>query len=249
MKIKDIMRTDFVRINASESLEEVLKKFIKWNVTSAPVFEDQELVGIVTISNIVKFLNSKRNIFSIWRRGTKNEKSDLVFQAIATTQASKIATKPKLVLKPDDDLDSAAAKAANTCECIPVIEGQRVVGIIRSKDLVIYLLTEIAFHHSQTALKGLYEAVAINKGSAYQHLPQQDVATVQASITSTTADKIMELIKENDAMSSKEIAAKIGTSEAYVEKIAEILEKHKLLKIEYNLLNGMIVKRLDHEKA
>lgn len=237
MQIKEIMRTEFLRINANDSLEDVLKKFIKWNVSSAPVFEENGFIGIISIATIVKFLNSRAKNFQIWKKATNRGKDEAI-ESVYTKPAYELVTRPRLVLKPTETLDGVVTKAVNANECIPVIEGNEFLGIIRNKDIVIYLLTEIALYHSRNSLSEM-------KSAKEQYLSSAD----SASITFTIADRIMEMIKVKSPIRAKEIAANLGISEAYVEKIADTLEKHRLAEIEYSLFKGMQLKRIEHDKG
>ena len=64
MKIKDVMETNFVSFQADDKLDYVLRKFAKHNITSAPVFDSGEFIGVTNINILLRVLSPKKYLIS-----------------------------------------------------------------------------------------------------------------------------------------------------------------------------------------
>ena len=54
--VKDLMRASLTTVNASQPISEVAEIFIKEKYHSLPVLEGEKLVGLVTTTDVIKFL-------------------------------------------------------------------------------------------------------------------------------------------------------------------------------------------------
>lgn len=118
MKVKDVMTADVVSVSARCSLQEALEIMRDKGLRRLPVIEGDELVGIIVQHDIEKALR---------RPGT-----------IYETPVEWVMTRPPLqVIGPEQDVVEAAQRMIDTkVSCLPVMENDRVVGIISETDIL-----------------------------------------------------------------------------------------------------------------
>lgn len=227
MKIKDIMRKDFLRLAADMSIEQALRLMLKWNVSSSPVFEDDEFIGIISLKTIVdkyiEYIMKKKNV-----------------DDIRILSLRELVKKPTMLLDENQELNHVLVKKiAYSDLCIPVISNKKVIGLLRDKDMLLYLTTEIALFKSKNHNNSMSKETNIQK--RLEDLVSQN-SNSNMSLTLTTADKILQIIKTENFCTAKELAKRLNVSESSIEKIAVSLEKHKLIELEYDLLGNLIIK-------
>ncbi|MCX8166326.1 MAG: CBS domain-containing protein [Candidatus Micrarchaeota archaeon] len=232
MKIKEIMRKDFLKLSADTSIEQAIRLLTKWNVSSAPVFEDSEFLGIITL----KMLVEKFTYFY-------SKKKDL--NELRIMPVKELLIRPRFVLNENEDLTINVVKQIVSSDiCIPVVQNKTIVGIIRDKDMLIYLLTEFAITKAQNSSNTNNKTQDKTQFDKLAEKVEQIInANSNSTLTITTADKILKIVKTEGYCSAKDLALKLNITEESVEKIGLALEKHKLIEIEYNLLGSMILKR------
>ncbi|MEM3372714.1 MAG: CBS domain-containing protein [Candidatus Anstonellales archaeon] len=228
MRIKDIMRKDFLKLTADTSIEQAIRLLLKWNVSSSPVFEEGDFIGIVSLKTIVDkyidYINKKKNLDE--------------FMILAV---SELVKKPTLVLDENQELNhNLVKKIAYSDTCIPVISNKKVIGLLRDKDMLLYLTTELALMKSKNQNNSITKETNIQK-RLEELISQNSNSTM--SLTLTTADKILQIVKTENFCTAKELAKRLNVSESSIEKISLALEKHKLIELEYDLLGNMIIKR------
>jgi len=230
MRARDIMRRDFVWFNAGDSFEHVAKSLAEHNVSSAPVFDEGEFVGILSVSEMVRVF-SKKDYSLLWK---KNKPSPLVL--MVKSSAVDFAKKPRTVVSPDSDLEALLPTLAQPFELIPVVEGKKMIGVVRSSDILKFFLLEVA--------KGSHAASSLPSS---QH-PKGAEAEESTAMVGTAIDGLLALIKERRIISSKEAAASLGLTQKSVEKMADTLQRHKIILVEYSLFSGVKLKLIDHDK-
>jgi acetoin utilization protein AcuB len=216
MRVKDIMRTNFVSFQADDRLKHILKVFADKKVSSAPVFDGEEYLGIVSDQMLIKHFLPKKFLF--W--GSKKE---LPIDKIKNIIAKSLAKKRRLYLKPEQKVDSVAMRVGREGACIPVIENKKVVGVVRKEDLVVKVLLK---HFAKKA----GEKKMGKAGGRELH---------------TELDKILEMVNEGGEVSAWNISKKLGISLKTVETLAESLERHHLIKTRYAWLGGMKLRRVE----
>lgn len=217
MKVKDIMRKKFFALDGDDTLKFVVKKFAKNNVTSAPVLEEGEFRGVVSERHLVKYFTPKKFLF-LWKKDkpTPVEKIEKIL-------AMDLAGKPPVTLHPENRLYDVLGKIADRVECIPVLDKGKLVGIVRSEDILDIFLKEFA---KQKYTSGLKSA-------------KKDAA----SIMETELDNILDRVNSEGKVYAKDIAKEFGLSVATVEKLAESLHSHHLIDVKYSFFKSMELRR------
>ncbi|VVB65878.1 CBS domain protein [Candidatus Gugararchaeum adminiculabundum] len=218
------MHQEFVSLQAGDRLDQILKSFGENHVTSAPVFDGKEFVGIVSDVEIVKFFTPKKYFF-LWKKDKPTPVAEIM-----KVSAAKLVRKPEFTLNADDQLSDVLDKISRRRECLPVFEKGTMVGLVRGRDIVNFFLKELA--------KSEYSA------SGKPGMEEKDEIDVNTDI-----EKVMEIINKRGEASCGKISKETGIPVKSVEKLCETLEKHRLIKLRYSFLGGVVARRLTHEKG
>jgi CBS domain-containing protein len=123
MSIESLISRDLLRTTADATLSDVATIMISMASGSVLVFDAQELVGVITLRDIVRAALQEPNI--------------------AQVQVEKYMTTHPWVVSPDWSVWDIAARMINHgIEHVPVVQDGEVVGILSSFDLVAYLALE-----------------------------------------------------------------------------------------------------------
>jgi len=222
MKVKDVMRTDFISFQVDDKLDYIVKTFAEKNITSAPVFDGKEFKGIADSNQIVNALRPKKFIF-LWKKKKQTPMEELN-KIIAFTLLKKSRT----YLTPEQDLSKVLGKIVNTQDFIPVFDKKNLVGIVRNEDMNKFVLKEFAKDSLQNDLKDAKKGLDSNM--------------------STALDKMLTTINKEGKVSAKKIAKDMGISIKSVEKMGECLHRHHLAKMNYSFFKGAEFRRVNNEK-
>lgn len=151
-KVKDFMCSDVLFVRPNNSVFDVAKVFSKNNISGAPVVEDGRVIGVISISDIVKFMGIKLADGSViahepqslsmiflnlikMGKGFVDFKKDL--ERISNTEIKHMMSKEVVAIDPNADLFEAAnIMEKSDVNRLPVINDGRLVGIIARADLI-----------------------------------------------------------------------------------------------------------------
>jgi len=151
---KDLMKKRFLSLSPEDSIFTAAKIFHERGIKGALVIEKQRLKGIVTVTDVVKFLNIKTgNLPNIRIPGI----SELVLAFLRTIKVSyKLENEVKKImcLKVKDImttdvltvtqstkfLDITEIMLENNIDILPVVSRNKVIGIVTSNDLMNILI-------------------------------------------------------------------------------------------------------------
>ena len=118
--VKKLMIKDVVVVNVSDSIQNSAKKLYLKRVGSAIVMEGNKPIGIITNRDIVNSIGA--------------------FDISLESPVAKIMSKPLIHVNPDESIMKVAEIMTDkNIRKIPVIEGNKVLGIISASDLVVIL--------------------------------------------------------------------------------------------------------------
>ncbi|NMD71963.1 CBS domain-containing protein [Bacillus sp. DNRA2] len=121
--IKDIMTTNVETCSLLDNVFEVAVKMKEWNVGAIPIVDKDRLVGMITDRDIVI-------------RGVAQKHP-------GSTKVEDIMSKEMVTIKSDCTTQEAAKiMAKNQIRRLPVVEGERLVGIVSLGDFAIHELTD-----------------------------------------------------------------------------------------------------------
>ncbi len=222
MKIRDLMRTEYVHFTSDDTLEHIVQEFVKNHITSAPVFDGKEFLGVISDKAIVKYFIPKKFQF-FWKKDKESPIDDV--KKFIAVRAIK---KPSLVLKPETELATVLKDIVNETDCIPVMENAKLVGVLRSEDLTKYFLREFAKYDYQAEL--------------------ESAGVEQDKIIGTVVDDVLEIVKRKGKVSLRSLARDMGLTVKTLEKLGETLHNHQLARIKYSFFGGAELWRMEHEK-
>ena len=131
--VKEIMTTDLVTVGPNANLEEVSQIFASNSFHHLPVVEENtKLIGIISQSDFQHFSH-----FITLQKTTTTQKEEKIGTKV--TKASDIMTSYPLSLDPEDSIGLAAdIFLANKFHALPVVEDNKLLGIVTSHDLLKY---------------------------------------------------------------------------------------------------------------
>jgi len=124
LRVKDIMTRNVAYINPAATVTEAAQLMQKHNVGSIPVCDETGVVGIVTDRDIV--------VRNIAHGSSPNN-----------TPVSEIMTTGVTTVTPEDDVRTVSElMARNQIRRVPVVENNRLVGMVALGDLAVNAMTD-----------------------------------------------------------------------------------------------------------
>ena len=118
MIVRNVMHKDVVTIRPNLSLREASKIMSKFGIGSLVVVEDENLVGIITSTDIIKAIAEGKDVDN--------------------TLVSEVMSKDVITVDPDESLEEAVEKMMErNIKRLPVVEGGKLVGIITASDIIV----------------------------------------------------------------------------------------------------------------
>lgn len=156
MKVKDVMRSDVMFVRPHWTVFDCAKTFEKNNISGAPVIEHGRVIGIVSISDIVRFMGLKlvdADILTEQPQGLSMLLLNLVrigkdyidfkkeLERIAKFTVKDVMSKYVVQISPHANLyEAAKLMEDNDVNRLPVINNGKLIGIVARADLVRALL-------------------------------------------------------------------------------------------------------------
>jgi len=119
VKVEEIMAKNVIAVEKSKTIEELVKNFRKYEFHSFPVTEEGKLVGIVTKTDLLKIISSEK------------------MSAVFASCVEDIMTPNPITISPEAYLvDAINIMKKNRIRILPVVENEKMVGILSYSDLV-----------------------------------------------------------------------------------------------------------------
>jgi CBS domain-containing protein len=143
IKARDIMKTDIISVTPDTDIPGAVKILLNNHINGVPVVNDQqELVGILCQSDLI-FAQKEMpmppifaildSIFPL----SSSKKIDAEFRKIAATTVSQAMVKNVVFVEPDTPVSEIASLMVEKhFHTIPVVENQKLVGIIGKEDVL-----------------------------------------------------------------------------------------------------------------
>lgn len=152
MKVKDIMKKKVIYFSPEDSIFKAAKIFSKKNISGAPVIENGKVIGMISESDLIKFLQLKLpkvevttepHILSLlilnFLKRTINFHKEL--KKICKFKVKDFMSKNVISISPDSSLFEAAEMMEKyKIRRLPVIKNNKLVGIISRADLIKVLI-------------------------------------------------------------------------------------------------------------
>lgn len=156
MKVKDVMRSDVLFVRPSWTVFDCAKLFEKNNISGAPVVENGKVIGVISISDLIKFMGIKlmdAEILAEEPQGLSMLLMNLVkmgkdfvdfkkeLERISKVTVRDVMSKYVVAIHPTANLYEAAKMMEdNDVNRLPVIREGKLIGIVARADLVKALL-------------------------------------------------------------------------------------------------------------
>lgn len=145
MKARDIMTTDVVTLTPDAPIRQIVRTFRRLGISGAPVVEEGKIIGIVTeIDLIARHARPHSPLYlplldaKIPLRGQRDYRE--IIRRVLGLTARDIMTIPVKTVAADADLEEVATlMVENKANPVPVLDGDRLVGIIGHTDLIQHL--------------------------------------------------------------------------------------------------------------
>jgi CBS domain-containing protein len=149
MMVKSVMTKDPIVCTTETSLREAVGLMRKHHIGGLPVMEDDELVGMLTESDLISLLETERISDDLWlpspfeiieipiREYINWEKTKHALRNIGDMKAKQIMTHRVITASEDMDIESAAALMLKEgIARLPVLRKRKLVGILTRADII-----------------------------------------------------------------------------------------------------------------
>ncbi|MBN1147292.1 MAG: CBS domain-containing protein [Anaerolineales bacterium] len=126
MFVGSYMTPDPVIVSPDTNFPQAMNLIRKHNIRRLPVIEKERLVGIVVHADLLSTQPSPATTLSLYE----------IYSLIETIRMRQIMSRPVITVEQDCPLEEAARiMVDNTISCLPVMQGDKLVGIITETDI------------------------------------------------------------------------------------------------------------------
>ncbi|WP_156308965.1 CBS domain-containing protein [Sphingobacterium endophyticum] len=130
--ISQIMTKELITLTPKDSLYDAEKLFIKHNIRHLPIVEGQKLVGVVSYSDLLKI--SYADV---------TEEDDIEAVVYDMYTIPQLMAKSPVTVSPETNIkDVAETLSKVSFHSIPIVEGEDLVGIVTTTDLLKYFINQ-----------------------------------------------------------------------------------------------------------
>lgn len=131
--ISQIMSTDLITLEPTDSLYDAEKLFKKHNIRHIPIAEGHKLMGVLSYSDLLKISYADVN-------EADDTVASIVYDMFTIPQ---IMAKVLVTVPPSSTIKEVTEVLANqSFHSIPIVEGEELVGIVTTTDLLNYFLEQ-----------------------------------------------------------------------------------------------------------
>jgi len=148
--VKDFMNEDVVFLSPDNTIFEAAKLLAQFDIAGAPVVKEDRIVGILSISDIIKFIDIKMgklpkidtpglSSFLLALLKMKKIRSDFEkeLDKITKFKVKEVMTKNVIMVSPSSTLiEAAELMEKHNVNRLPVVSEGKLVGIVARADLI-----------------------------------------------------------------------------------------------------------------
>lgn len=128
--VSTIMSKEIISVQGSDTLRKANETLKSWHIRHVPVLSGKKIVGMLTQTDLQKM--------SLMNTVEDDEITKALFKEITVDQ---VMTRSVKMVKPNDSIhDVAVLLSTHDFHALPVCQGDDVVGIVTSTDLIKYLV-------------------------------------------------------------------------------------------------------------
>ena len=137
IKVEEAMTKNVHTVNPQATLAEAVDKIVRFRVRRLPVIDGQGLTGILTVTDILRYLLMEEKQVEILLYDVEIEK-------VLEKKVSDIMCPDVITIKPSSDVGEAIdVMLKHDVSGLPVAEGNRLVGILSRIDVVMRVLRTV----------------------------------------------------------------------------------------------------------
>ena len=142
MRVAEIMHTDWPTLGPESTVEEAIKLFAEAHISGVPVVEDGRLAGIITEGDLIfqdaeikapGFLDILGGLVPL---GNTEEYRREVLKSAGVTVGEVMTENPITVIPEANLAETATVMAEERKKILPVVEGDRLAGVITRIDIL-----------------------------------------------------------------------------------------------------------------
>ena len=199
MIVRDFMTSELVTVSPKTKIFDAVDLMKKYDIHRLPVLENEQLVGLITEATIQEALPSKATSLSV---------HEVNYLLNKTVVADVMITEVKTI-SPDAQLeDGIFLMRQNKINVLPVLEGEKLVGIITNNDIFDAFLKLTGYHEG---------------GTRVQLMIIEDKKGVLARVTKLLADNELSILTIIANHKNNGTIVEIQLSSKETDRIKEIL--------------------------
>ncbi len=136
------MQADWPTLGPESTVEEAIRLFVEARISGAPVVDDGRLIGIITEGDLIfqdadvkapGFLDILGGMVPL---GSTQEYRREVLKSAGVTVGEVMTTDPTTIAPEVTLVEAATVMAEKRRKILPVVEGERLVGVITRMDIL-----------------------------------------------------------------------------------------------------------------
>lgn len=175
MIVKEVMRTNVICASSDTKATEVKNLMTENNVSKLPVVDNGKLVGIVTKNDLLKAEPSSATTLDMFE----------ISYLLSKLTVKKIMNTKVISVGPNEVVEEAARiMVDNKISCLPVVDGDALIGIITKSDLF-HMFTEMFGARE----KGVRVVALVNDAPGVLAKVAKEISDLNANIISAVTTK------------------------------------------------------------
>ncbi len=149
MKVRDVMNARPIAVQVTDTVGDASRAMKANKISGMPVLDGERVVGVVSESDILKLLSVNEEEGSLWlpspfeifevpfRDLVRWERMQAGIENISQKKVKDVMSRDIREISPDDTVEEAAAiMTRHRINRLPVVENDRLVGIITRGDII-----------------------------------------------------------------------------------------------------------------
>jgi len=155
-KAEDVMNRRVIYFSPENTILEISQKFAEYNISGAPIVEGRRVVGIISNSDIIKFVNERLHkdleevsahtssmILHLSKLIFGNSKMKKELESVMNTKVGDIMVRNVKFVAPETEISEVIEiMTKHGINRLPVVDNGKLVGIIARDDLIKAFLVE-----------------------------------------------------------------------------------------------------------
>lgn len=132
--VSEIMTSDVVVLHLNDGLDKAERLFKKNHIRHIPVIKGDKIVGMLSLTDVLRIS---------FADGAYQDEEDMDTDVYNMFTVSHIMAKNIVSVGPDNTIKEVAEIfASNEFHALPVVHGEKLMGIVTTTDLIKYLLKQ-----------------------------------------------------------------------------------------------------------